>query len=178
MHVDTLPEMFRTRLCKFSPVIAECVPGIDFQKVALSLSSIKPYFAMCVLRTFCNGWSTTARYHDGVSLSCIFGCKYCPNSDCISHYLNCPLHRDAINSSLGEPHGTGILERLGLSDLSPRSFLRLSIACATYHCMKSSLRAGCAPLALFDAVVSTAMLAHEAHPSILADVNKKIEKKS
>ena len=72
MHVDSLPGLFRTRLCKFFPDIADTVLGIDFQKVASSLSLIKPYFAMCVVRTFCNGWSTTARYHDGVSLSLVY----------------------------------------------------------------------------------------------------------
>jgi len=69
MHVDTFPELFRTRLCKFFPSIADKVLKVDFQIVAASLKQIKPFFAMCVIRTFCNGWSTTARYHDGVSLS-------------------------------------------------------------------------------------------------------------
>ena len=43
---------------------------------------------MKVVKSWCNGWATSNRYHGDMRLPCLFGCNNC--SDSLPHYLPCP----------------------------------------------------------------------------------------
>ena len=106
-----------------------------------------------VMRTICNGWSTSSRYPEAVSLPCVFGCncfhpliKFHGHWDSVAHYLSCPrLNRlvsdvtNQHNSRLGltlDTRQPGICRKLCL--LQDSSDLWCWIAHGMYHFAKHS----------------------------------------
>ena len=43
---------------------------------------------MKVLKSWCNGWATSYRYHEDIKLPCLVGCVKC--ADSMHHYMQCP----------------------------------------------------------------------------------------
>ena len=103
---------------------------------------------MCVLKTWLNAWTTSARMHDGHFDQCIFGCDHLV-PDCLSHYIRCSklwTFVDIASSSISSPSSPAQqtnmpspAERLCLSDPSHRSFLLLVVAFTTYHALRADL---------------------------------------
>jgi hypothetical protein len=74
---------------------------------------------LSVLRTVCNAWNTTSRFHQPVA-ACQFGCS-APADDRLAHYLCCP--------ALARPADR--LLSLDVNSLSPSPLLRLFLMLAT-----------------------------------------------
>jgi hypothetical protein len=74
---------------------------------------------LSVLRTVCNAWNTTSRFHQPVA-ACQFGCP-APADDRLAHYLCCP--------ALARPADR--LLSLDVNSLSPSPLLRLFLMLAT-----------------------------------------------
>ena len=119
--------------------------------VALAMLHFFPsHHVMCVLKTWLNGWTTSARMHDKVFSQCIFGCDF-GAPDCLSHYVSCIrlwnyAHVASSHSSPPPPpdHSEWLCpsapaERLCLSAPSPRSFVLLVVAFTTYHALRADL---------------------------------------
>ena len=68
--------------------------------------------AMSVIKTVCNSWATSTRYHEDVRKSCFVGC-HCfldasgseqdTPTDSLAHYLACPLLWSLIDSACRSP---------------------------------------------------------------------------
>ena len=62
---------------------------VDTRSELKSLLSNAPHsMAMCLLRTWSNGWFTSSRMHEPTILPCIFGCGW---DDSLCHYLKCEV---------------------------------------------------------------------------------------
>ena len=93
--------------------------------------------AMYIIKTLCNGWGTTSRFHEEVTWPCILGCE--SETDSLVHYLRCSalwtLSAHACGSSceheLRSPH-----YRLCLSDPSFDAFKVCGVAFWLYHALK------------------------------------------
>ena len=62
---------------------------------------------MMVIKTVCNSWITSTRFHENERLPCIFGCnsnaprpKNDHAEDSVFHYLRCPVLWSVIDSVL------------------------------------------------------------------------------
>ena len=122
LYDNTLERIITTRLSTLFPAERNFFDQLDFDIIAGSLKKLNTYFAFSVVKTMINGWTTSARYHDGVASSCVFGCRYKKKTDCISHYMCCPNLRRHISPIFGGPSGEGVADRLGLVLCSPRLF--------------------------------------------------------
>jgi len=61
----------------------------DLPKYLIRTSKgLPPQVRMIALKTWCNSWATTERYHEEVQLECVFGCG---GSDNLAHYLICDV---------------------------------------------------------------------------------------
>ena len=112
---------------------------VDFNAVRWVLSQLATFDATAILKTWVNGWATTARFHDKRADFCIFGCIGC--ADGLSHYFKCSILWDALEQACGFSVGLDPLERLGLADLAVHDLLIVSAAFTTYHALKSEWRA-------------------------------------
>ena len=90
------------------------------------------------LKSWCNGWATSRRYHEDKILPCLFGCAH--SEDDLSHYMQCPhlfaLWRFLIDPRLDGDVSDFPLVRWGL--IGPSTFKFRCIACvfSGYHAIR------------------------------------------
>ena len=92
---------------------------------------------MKVLKSWCNGWATSRRYHDNKLLPCLFGCSH--RSDELEHYVLCP-HLHALWSFLDGSRDINPLVRWGL--ITPQASKLKYVCCAFsgYHAVRREFR--------------------------------------
>ena len=90
-----------------------------------------------VVKSWCNGWATSYRYHDDKLLPCLFGCR-CQGDD-MKHYHQCP-HLFAIVKFMHPDTSADPLVRWGL--VSPSSKHHKLVACTFtgYHAVRRMFR--------------------------------------
>ena len=91
---------------------------------------------MAVIKTWTNGWATTERFHEEVTLPCIFGCG---GRDNVAHYLQCDSLWTLLLSVVGAQtvhlKDTAAV-RACLENTSQRSVLNCWFAFQLYHALK------------------------------------------
>ena len=103
------------------------------------LCTLKPHCAMCVIKTWVNGWTTSDRMHEPDIKPCIFGCANA--NDILSHYVHCTKLWTTVTNITGFVP-IDLLERLAISVPTPTNFHNIVVAYSTYHMCKSTTRAG------------------------------------
>ena len=107
--------------------MATLCPGYIFNYVQLQddlFARLQDYSIekkVMVLRSICNGWATSYRYHETVRLPCLFGCKLLHpvdqrkrgQRDDMVHYLGCPFLWKLVETLTGE-YFCFISDRLGV----------------------------------------------------------------
>ena len=102
---------------------------LDFQQAILldrcwaTLKKCRVADAVKIIKTWSNGWATSSRYHEGVILPCLFGCKAC--TDNLQHYMQCP-HLFALWTFLAGDISSDPLVRWGLIGPEPNDFLKIA----------------------------------------------------
>ena len=100
------------------------------------ITSTTPHCAMCVIKTWLNGWTTSYRMHEPFLRSCIFGCVDQP--DTTSHYVcSCEALWRFVSFATNF-RCDNARSRLALSNSSSRELLNLTVAFTVYHCAKSA----------------------------------------
>ena len=102
-------------------------------------------FKMMVIKSVCNSWVTSSRYHESVLLPCIFGCNSnCPRpkddhaADDVHHYIRCPALWSVIGSVMQTSNPPLPEQRLCLTALAdPRGIV---LAHGIYHAIKRGKR--------------------------------------
>ena len=89
------------------------------------------------VKTWSNGWATSSRYHEGVILPCMFGCKSC--IDNLQHYLQCP-HLFALWSFLAGDISSDPLVRWGLIEPESNDFLQIACVFSGYHAIRREFK--------------------------------------
>ena len=94
-----------------------------------------------VIKTICNSWCTSSRYHEAIQHHCIFGCNACqpcagsPAFDQLCHYLICPRLWSIVAQVSGLPIGSTACARLGVS-MEWIDLRLLALAHHIYHTLK------------------------------------------
>jgi len=92
------------------------------------------HVAVCALKTWLGGWTTSHRMHEEVVLACLFGC---PAKDEWVHYACCPALRRITAPAVGLPRAPSLIDYLALgpSPVLPRHLLALDFL--LYHYAKA-----------------------------------------
>ena len=91
---------------------------------------------MAVIKTWTNGWTTTDRMNEDVSLDCIFGCD---GDDTLCHYLRCDILWTLIYAARGcelQNLSASPESRACFVDLSCWSVVNCWVAFQAYHAIK------------------------------------------
>ena len=99
-------------------------------------------YKVVVLRTMCNGWATSDRYHEFVRHRCFFGCNLffpkprdsCIKKDTLSHYLACPVFLRILRALFYSDISYTPLNLLHFSSLDLH--VEVFIAHSIYHHLK------------------------------------------
>ena len=129
--------------CHWLPLLARRL-GVLFPQVSLDAASAATCFKKMIghasttlkmigIRTLCNSWVTSSRFHEAVLLPCIFGCgclgPLLPGNSCkdyLTHYLSCSRLWDVVAFVSGSPVRSPPPVRLGILPL-PVESLPLSL---------------------------------------------------
>ena len=116
---------------------------LDFQQAILldgcwgALKKCRVADAVKIIKTWSNGWATSSRYHEGLILPCLFGCKSC--IDCLEHYIQCH-HLRALWTFLAGDVNSDPLKRWGLITPEPNDFLRIACVFSGYHAIRREFK--------------------------------------
>ena len=84
-----LPILVKERIGKlFAPYHIDFSRKVDVDRALALLHHFRPQEALKVIKTWLNGWATSAHMHEEVLLPCLLGCTY--GEDSLNHYLQCP----------------------------------------------------------------------------------------
>lgn len=123
------------RLCKLLPQHELQLRSIDFEALVTCLCNLnRSHIAMCVLKTWCNGWVTSERMHHDVRPSCIFGCP--GQKDNLQHYVQCCYLWNPIFTNMRVPGVDSPLARLAIINPSKSSFVAIAVAFTVYHAQR------------------------------------------
>jgi hypothetical protein len=86
-----------------------------------------------VLKTWCNGWATSNRYHEDIRLPCLLGCQN--QSDVLEHYLQCPHLFALWKFMMPEVHDLPLV-RWGLINSCNEKFKQIACIHAGYHAVR------------------------------------------
>ena len=106
--------------------------GVEHTKkmwyIRLSVLSLEN--RIMALRSLCNGWATSYRYHEDMLLPCLFGCRLLGPHDMrrrtcndeMSHYMSCPVLWKIVRSITGQelyvgPDRLGVGKKNGIPDI-------------------------------------------------------------
>ena len=116
---------------------------LDFQQAILldgcwgALKKCRVADAVKIIKTWSNGWATSSRYHEGIILPCLFGCKAC--IDCLEHYIQCP-HLLALWTFLAGDVSSDPLKRWRLITPEPIDCLRIVCVFSGYHAIRREFK--------------------------------------
>ena len=101
------------------------------------LKEMGSHIAMTAVKTWCNAWTTSTRYHDGKCTTCIFGCRWAP--DHVAHYMSCARLWVEVEEAAGLDVDVSVCEvqRLLIDAPSPLNAAALATAFSVYHSIKN-----------------------------------------
>ena len=135
---NTLNDTFERRLTSlFQPYELDFQQAILLDRCWIALKKCRVADAVKIIKTWSNGWATSSRYHEGVVLPCLFGCKSC--IDNLQHYLQCP-HLFAIWTFLAGSVSADPLKRWGLIAPEPNDFLQIACVFSGYHAIRREFK--------------------------------------
>ena len=107
-----------------------------------------------VLKSWCNGWATSNRYHEDIRLPFLFGCNNC--SDDMRHYLQCP-HLHALQKFMIPATSEDPLIRWSLINPCKESFQQIACAQSGHHAVRRPLKSSdlcpCNNMTNFESVI-------------------------
>ena len=96
------------------------------------------YEASQVLKTWCNSWSTSYRYHEGTRLPCLLGCADKPDNQI--HYASCPRMMELTRGVFENVFNAESYKRLGIYAKSPVELQIHACVYVAYHAVKREFR--------------------------------------
>ena len=135
---NTLNDTFKRRLTSlFQPYELDFQQAILLDRCWATLKKCRVADAVKIIKTWSNGWATSSRYHEGVILPCLFGCKSC--TDNLQHYMQCP-HLFALWTFLAGDISSDPLVRWGLIGPEPNDFLQIAAVFSGYHAIRREFK--------------------------------------
>ena len=123
------------RLLVHFPELVDDVAIVNLDHAFALLRGLPRHAAMCVLKSWLNGWCTSRRFHEARTLSCLLGC---PAPDTFAHYAACPRLWNVVAARTHEQRAANTIERLGLvpGARQREALANLALAYTSYHELK------------------------------------------
>ena len=132
--------------------------GLDGKQLSFNMDGtfkamrkIRKHEAMQVVKTWCNSWATSYRYHEDPLLPCLLGCT--TGIDDFTHYLVCPHIWSDVQNAFPNLHFSSPFERLCINTECTECIRVLAAVFQAYHTVKSTFAS--LPLAPFDTIRCT-----------------------
>ena len=122
-----------------SPYDIHCNGGANFSDALVLLEKTKGHIATKVLKTWLNGWATSHRMHEEITLHCVLGCAGAPDS--LNYYVFCP-HMYAFQKFIFDGISDDPLIQFGIKSPCIANYQVISCLFSAYHALKSDIRAG------------------------------------
>jgi len=113
LHTCDWPKIFRRRIPAIVPELRGGLDDIDWASFIKALKHLKGQVALSAVKTLLNGWTTSARFHEPVVLSCVLGCTEA-GSDNLMHYMRCSRMRRLLIGATQRVPCRAMKYRLGL----------------------------------------------------------------
>jgi hypothetical protein len=115
--------------------LVDDVAIVAWEHVFALLRGLPRHAAMCVLKSWLNGWCTSRRFHEVRTLSCLLGC---PAPDTFAHYDACPRLWNVVAARTHGQRSANTIERLGLvpGARQREAPANLALAYTLYHELK------------------------------------------
>ena len=104
---------------------------LDLTDTFQIMRKLRKHEAMQVIKTWCNSWSTSYRYHEDNLLPCLLGCPSRP--DDLSHYICCPHVWSTVGDCFPQLELASPLARLGVESPSRERLITLAGIFQAYH---------------------------------------------
>ena len=135
LHCSDLQFTLERRILTYAPHTAELLKDFEWPDHFRFLQQHRGQVCSAVWKTYCNSWSTSSRYHDGIIRFCIFGCHNA--TDALDHYIDCPRLWRSVNKHTRGPKGRSTTDRLALSGPAGNNNVsKLAVAFHTYHAVR------------------------------------------
>ena len=131
-----LSSLVLTRISKlFAPFL---ISDVDIHNAFALLQTLPPVPALKVIKTWLNGWATSRRMKEDVTLPCLLGCD--GGEDSLNHYVQCP-HLFAFCKYLFNSDACPLI-RLGIKCPTTLNLKIVSCVFSAYHALKAQVRDG------------------------------------
>ena len=107
---------------------------LDLADCFKCLRNLRKHEAMQVIKTWCNSWSTSYRYHEEVLYQCLLGCP--GQKDELQHYVNCPHIWNVARIAFPHLKFDSTLDRLCVAEPCTESLRVLAATFPAYHSIK------------------------------------------
>jgi hypothetical protein len=135
-HLITLVQRRLTKL--FSPYSVDFGGDVDLRGAFSLLSHLPQTDKLKVIKTWLNGWATSARMHEDPILPCLLGCPGCYDS--LNHYLQCP-HLYTLCAYFFNASQMPFI-RIGIMEPELKNLKILACVFSAYHALKGQVRSG------------------------------------
>jgi len=135
LYPDDTGKTIRKRVRKYFPEEVHRLSDEILCQLQEFSRSLPTALSQQLLRTWANGWCTSARFRESHVLPCLFGCSDQPDS--LQHYLFCSPLWSAIASFDNLPIEADILSVLAITKRDFGIALRLIVASHVYHRARS-----------------------------------------
>ena len=131
---------------QFAGTDGDANASLDLTASFMFLRKLRKHEAMQVIKTWCNSWATSYRYHESTLFPCLLGCPF--KKDELDHYLFCPHVWFVARTAFPQLAFERLSDRLCVDNPCTVSLRVLAATFPAYHSVKPSL--GSAPMP-FDA---------------------------
>ena len=118
---------------------------LDLSECFKQMRKLRKHEAMQVMKTWCNSWTTSYRYHEEVLHPCLLGCP--GMKDDLAHYVNCPHIWFVARTAFPNLKFDSMFDRLCVENPCTESLRVLAGTFPAYHTIKPS---NCEARASFD----------------------------
>ena len=110
--------------------------SLDLSECFNEMKRLRKHEAMQVLKTWCNSWTTSHRYHKEVLQPCLLGCP--GMKDDLSHYVSCPHIWNVARVDFPNLKSDSMFDRLCVEEPCTESLRVLAGTFPAYHSIKPS----------------------------------------
>ena len=110
------------------------------------MRKLRKHEAMQIIKTWCNSWATSYRYHESTLFLCLLGCPFM--KDELNRYVFCPHIWNVARTAFPHLAFDSLFDRLCVNNPCTESLKVLAATFPAYHTIKPTL--GNAPIP-FDA---------------------------
>ena len=131
---NDLQQHVSNHILKFVGVLLDPCASLTLSGPFKIMRTFRKHEATQILKTWCNSWATSYRYHEDTLHGCLLGCP--DQADRLEHYLSCPIIWNLARGAYPLLDFESILKRLCVVEPCTESLKVLAATFPSYHAIK------------------------------------------